>query len=314
RLMLQERSSGVVVVLLGASLWGTIGTTYALIQERVAVDDVTLVTLRAAVIAVAWFAVHDRGAFTIRSSDRGPMVVFGLVSVTAFYLALVYAFRYSSVAVGTLLLYLAPALVTLGAALWFNEPLTRVKVGALLLSFTGLLLIVQVYRPSGLGIDWLGIAFGLAAAVTYGSYSLIGKPLMAHYRPATLLVWNLSIGAAGLLVIKLVVSPMSWPSLVESSGIALYTGLMLSVLPVGLYTVGLSRLPSSEASILATVEPVVAMVLATWLLDERLGPGQLIGAACIVGGVVLLTVSGRRLLGRWHAAWSRGAARRTARG
>lgn len=311
-----RRGSGAAAVLLGASLWGTIGTTYALIQERVAVDDVTLVTLRAlgaALICVAWFGWRDRPAFAIRESDIGRMVLFGLVSVTAFYLALIYAFRYSSVAVGTLLLYLAPALVTLGAALWLNDPINRAKGGALALSFAGLLLIVEAYRPGELGANWLGVVFGLASAITYGSYSLIGKQLTARYRPGTLLLWNLLIGAAGLLAVKLIVSPGSWPSPSETAGIALYTGLVLSVLPVGLYTIGLSRLPSSEASILATIEPVVAMVLATWLLGERLGPVQLAGAVCVLGSVLLLALSGRRLMGRWPSVRDRLPGRRTAR-
>lgn len=296
------RGLGARAVLLGATLWGTIGTTYALIQERVEIDEVTLVTLRAlgaALICVAWFGWRDRSVFAIRPSDVGRMVIFGLVSVTSFYLALVYAFRYSSVAVGTLLLYLAPALVTLGAAVWLDDPLNRAKAGALLLSFTGLLLVVEAFRPEELSTGWLGIVFGLAAAVTYGSYSLIGKPLTARYRTGTLLLWNLSVGALGLLGVKIAVSPATWPAAVDGLWIALSTGLLLSVLPVGLYTLGLSRLPPSEASILATVEPVVAMALAAGLLGERLGPPQLAGAVCIIGGVIMLAATGRGFASRW---------------
>ena len=312
----EVKGSGAAAVLLGAAMWGTIGTTYALIQERVAVDDVTLVTLRAvgaALIVVTWFLVWDRSVFAIRASDTTRMVVFGLVSVTAFYLALIFAFRQSSVSVGTLLLYLAPALVTLGAALWLDDPLTRVKFGALVLSFAGLLLIVEAFRPAALGASAAGIGFGLAAAVTYGSYSLIAKPLMGRYSPGTLLVWNLPVGALGLLCVKLLVTPSEWPTPLDSAGIALWCGLVLSVLPVGLYTIGLSRLPSSEASIIATIEPVIAMMLAVTLLDERLGPAQLIGAACIIGSVIVLATMGHRgRFARWVSPVRRIAGTRSA--
>jgi DME family drug/metabolite transporter len=252
------------------------------------------------VLAVLWFGLRDRSVFALRQGDTVRMILFGLVSVTAFYLALIYAFRYSSVAVGTLLLYLAPALVTVGAALWLNDPLTRVKVGALGLSLAGLLLIVEPFRPGGLGVSIAGIAFGLASAVTYGSYSLIAKPLMARYPPATLLVWNLPVGATGLVLVKLAVSPGDWPAPSDSVAIALYCGLVITLVPVGLYTVGLSRIPASEASILATMEPVVAAVLAFVVLDERLGPAQLLGGAAIIGSVVLLAARGRRTrVTRW---------------
>jgi DME family drug/metabolite transporter len=287
---------GAVAVVVAAALWSTLGTSYALIQRHVAIDDVTLVTLRAtgaAVLALGWFGWRDRSVFAIRAGDTVRMVLFGLVSVTAFYLALILAFRHSSVAVGTLLLYLAPALVTLGAAMWLNDPLTKVKLFALSLSFAGLLLIVELWRTDGARVSAAGIAFGLAAAVTYGSYSLVGKPLTARYAPGTLLVWTLPVGAAGLLLVKLVVSPGDWPAPGECFAIAAWCGLVLTLLPVGLYTVGLSRIPASEASIIATIEPVLAALFAFMLLGERLGPSQLAGAACVVGSVIALATLGR---------------------
>jgi DME family drug/metabolite transporter len=310
--------SGAAAVLLAAALWSTIGTTYALIQRHVAIDDVTLVTLRAAgaaVLALAWFGWRDRSVFAIRAADTARMILFGLVSVTAFYLALILAFRHSSVAIGTLLLYLAPALVTLGAALWLDDPLTKVKLLALALSFAGLLLIVEVWRSGGMQVSAAGIGFGLASAVTYGSYSLVGKPLTARYPPGTLLVWTLPVGAVGLLLVKLAVSPGAWPSVAATAGIAAWCGLMLSLLPVGLYTIGLSRIPASEASILATIEPVLAAFLAFTLLGERLGPSQLAGAACVIGSVVALATLGRGTRSiRWRSPGLRVAARRNPAG
>ncbi len=227
--------SAVASVLIGASLWAMIGPTYALIQDRVAIDEVTLVTLRAAgaaLLSLSWFGAGDRSSLRVDRSDVGRMVVFGLVSVTAFYLVLIYAFRYSSVAVGTLLLYLAPALVTLGAALWLDDPLTRTKIAALILSFAGCFLIVEAFRPGTLSANIVGIGFGLASAVAYGSYSLMAKRLMRQYSAGTLMVWYLAVGASGLLVIKLAVSPTEWPSFGASAGIALYCGLMITILPV----------------------------------------------------------------------------------
>lgn len=298
--------SGAVAVLLAATLWSMLGTSYALIQRHVAIDDVTLVTLRAvggAGLAIAWFGWRAPSVFAIRAADTVRMVLFGLISVSAFYLALILAFRHSSVAVGTLLLYLAPAVVTIGAALWLDDPFTRKKALALALSFAGLLLIVEVWRSDGTQVSLAGIAFGLASAVTYGSYSLFGKPLTARYAPGTLLVWTLTVGALGLLAVKLAISPGDWPAATPALGIAVWCGLMLTLLPFGLYTVGLSRIPASEASIIATVEPVLAMVFAATLLGERLGPVQMLGAACVIGSVFVLAtrIRGARSL-RWSSS------------
>lgn len=283
-------------MLVAALFWSTLGTSYALIQRHVAVDDVTLVTLRGiggAVLAIAWFGWRDRSVFAIRSSDTVRMVLFGLVSVTAFYLALILAFRHSGVTVGTLLLYLSPVVVTLGAALWLNDRLTPVKLLALGLSLAGLVLIVEAWRPGGMEVSLAGLLFGLASAVTYGSYSLFGKPLTARYAPGTLLVWTLTVGAVGLVMVKLATSPAEWPSLGASAAIAAWCGLVLTLLPFGFYTIGLSRIAASEASIIATVEPVLAAVFAFALLRKRIGPGQVLGGACVVGSVMVLATRGR---------------------
>ena len=71
--------------------------------------------------------------------------------------------------------------------------------------------------------------------------------------------------------------------------IGLVTGVLATLLPITLYTYGLSRLPASDASILLTFEPVVALILAAGALGESLALGQWLGASSVLAGVVLLT-------------------------
>ncbi len=286
------RRLAVAYVLTAAACWGTIGTAFTLILDQIETDGVTVVTLRATTATAliwAWLGIADRDALRLPRRDLPFFVLFGLVTVTIFYLALIYAFQGTSVAVGTMLLYLAPALVTAGAARFLGEPLTRAKLTALVLTFGGCLLVVRAYQPGNLSGTPTGIALALLAAVSYASYSLMGKPLLARHRPGTVLAYHLLIGTVGLAAIKLVVSPGSWPAPREALAIGLYTGIVTTLAPITLYTLGLRGLPSSEASILATVEPVVALGLAAAVLGERLDPVQWLGALGVLSGVALLT-------------------------
>jgi drug/metabolite transporter (DMT)-like permease len=106
---------------------------------------------------------------------------------------------------------------------------------------------------------------------------------------ATVLAAYLLMGTLLLVGVKLLVSPGTWPAPREAITIGLYTGVMTTLLPITLYTYGLSRLPASEASILLTFEPVVAFVLAAVVLGESLQAGQWLGVIAVLGGVVLLT-------------------------
>ncbi len=279
------------LVLLAACLWGTLGTAYHLLRGVAEVDALTVVTLRAsagAAILWGWLALTDRGALRVALADLPRLIGFGVGSLGLMYLALFTAFDLTSVAVGTVLLYLAPALVTVGAALFLNEPLTGRKLVALIATFGGCLLVVELYQPQNLVGNALGIGCGLVAAAAYAVYSLGAKPLLLRYRAVTVLAYALLPAAVGLLAVKLLTSPSEWAPPSSLLAIGAYGGIVVTIAPYGLYTLALRRLPSSEASIAATLEPAVAVVLAGTLLGERLAPLQLFGTLGILGGVILL--------------------------
>jgi drug/metabolite transporter (DMT)-like permease len=67
----------------------------------------------------------------------------------------------------------------------------------------------------------------------------------------------------------------------------------VTLLPLSLYTIALSRLPAGNVAIAATIEPAVTIIFAALLLGQYLAPIQLLGAALIVGGVIVLASGGR---------------------
>jgi drug/metabolite transporter (DMT)-like permease len=307
-----QRWLPIAAVLGAAACWATQGVAYALILDGIQTDGLTVVTLRAVTATLVlwvWLAVTDPGALRIPRASLPAFTLLGTVAITIFYPALFYAYQWTSVSVATTLLYLSPTLVTVGAALFLGEPLTAGKLIALVTTFLGSALVVQAYQPENLRGSAAGIALGLIAAATYGTYSVLGKKLLARHPMATVLAAYLLMGTLLLLGVKLLISPSTWPAPQEAITIGLYTGVMTTLLPITLYTYGLSRLPASEASILLTFEPVVAFVLAAVVLGESLHAGQWLGVIAVLGGVVLLTWPGRvpvrttiARYGRWQSA------------
>lgn len=287
------RGVAVGAVLLAATAWATTGTLVILVLDRVAIDGLTLALLRAGVASfLLWIVliVLRPGALRIRRADLPALVGYGLWAITLFYAATVYGIAGTSASVGITLLYIAPALVTLAGAAWLGEPLTVQKVAALVLSFAGVVLVSRVWNPAELAGSPAGVAWALVAAVAYAGYSLFGKRLVGRFAAPTVLAWYLLFGTLGLLAAKLVVSPGAWPPPGELLMIGLVMGIATTLLPTSLYLFALTRLPSSEASILAAIEPVVAVALAALVLGERLDPLQALGAAMVVSAVLLLNL------------------------
>jgi len=286
--------SAFVKVLGAAACWGTIGTAYALILAGVAIAPVTVVFIRAASAFGAlllFVVVARRDALRVRPRDLPFLAVFGLVTISLFYTVLIYAFQLAGVALATVLLYLAPAFVTLTSALFLGESLTRRKGLALALCLAGAALVVQPWRGAGLRANGAGIALGLLSAVTYGCYSPLGKRALSRHAPLSVLLYALGFGLLGLLPLQLVAGS-ALPGGRALAAIVLVTGSLITLLPLGLYTGALNELPAGAASIVATFEPVVAIVLAAVVLSQVMTPPQLAGAALIIGGVVVLAGGG----------------------
>jgi drug/metabolite transporter (DMT)-like permease len=108
-----------------------------------------------------------------------------------------------------------------------------------------------------------------------------------------LLFYMLGFGSVGLLPVQLL-GGSALPTGRTLLLIGLVTGVLITLLPLGLYTVALTHLQAGNAAIVATFEPVVSILLAALILGQYLGPIQIAGAAAIIGGVLVLASGERR--------------------
>ncbi|MCO5176308.1 MAG: DMT family transporter [Thermomicrobiales bacterium] len=281
----------VAAVVAAAACWGALGVTYDLIGRHVDIEPVTLVTLRASAAAVVLLAAFSRHTAAKRdlAALRNPrlalaVVTMGLVSTAMFYVLLMFAYREAGVAVATVLLYVAPALVAIGSWLMYRIPVPTTHRIALVLAFVGVLGVAGSMDGNA---SWLGIALGLLSAMTYASYSLLARHALDHMTSLAVVTLTIAIGALALWPVKLIVDGGSLPSLTSIAVIAVVNGIGTTVAPMVLYTWGLSHLGPSRASLIATTEPAIAVLLAYMVLGERLAWIQIGGGLAIAAGVVL---------------------------
>ena len=297
---LSSKQRGVFFVLLASGLWGTLGTFYRLGTDEFHLEPLAIVFWRGAVAALALGVVMGvilpvgagkRGLLRVRRADLPMFFAFGLLGVTAFYPLYIYSVLLAGVAVAVVLLYTAPIIVSLLAWRFLGEGFDRRKLAALLLTFAGILLMSRAYDPALLGVNALGVLCGLGSAFAYALYSILGKvSLNRGYSVATTSFYIYGIGVSGLLVLALIVgleslrvgdSPGAW-------GLLLVLGLVQTLGAVAAYVTGLRYLEAGVASILATFEPVVATMLAFFVLHEAIDWPQMLGGLLILGAVFVL--------------------------
>jgi drug/metabolite transporter (DMT)-like permease len=187
----------------------------------------------------------------------------------------------------------APVLIALYVWLVRGERVRRRLWAALGLSLSGLVLVAEVWRGGG-SLDAGGVAAALGAAVCLASYYLMGERGTSTRDPVALTCWTFV--AAGLFW---AVAARFWPfdpavlgtSVPVSLGslevplwvLVCWIAVLGAVLPFWLSLAALRHLPPTTAGLVATVEPVLASVVA-WLWVE-----QVLSGWQVLGGVVVLT-------------------------
>ena len=276
-----------------ASIWGTLGY-FAKILYAEGVSFEALVAVRASVgwAAMLLFMLLARGVGNLRVAWRDFLflVPLGLIGIGVFYLLYFFTVRESTVGTAAILLYSSPAFVSLLAWVFLRETLGVLRVLALALTFGGIFLVVGGYDPEALEVGPLVLATGLLSGLTYGLYSIFGKPVARHLDPAVILSYALGFGAVLLVLFALPTLDTLVDLTLGSYALLLMLAVVHTSLAFGLYTVGLKRLDAGQAAIVATVEPVVAGAIGVALLGETLTAPKILGALLVLAGAALAQV------------------------
>jgi len=295
---------GAGLVALAAACFGTLGPLSRFAGDA-GVDSLTLVTWRAvlgALVVTAYitFRLLSAGVrpVSFRSlpvRDRRFMLAAAATNMVL-NLAAFIAFERITIALTLLVFYLYPAGVALVSTAWFGERLGRVRWTALAVSLGGMALVVAGAGPLG-DVDALGIGLAFIAAMAQVFYVLAARHGFAHVpgpQAAALtmggaavlyLLIGVGLAATGVGSADALAQPLASRDAIAPVVLA---GVIGAGIPTLAFITGIRRLGPSQAAILATLEPVVGVALAAWLLAEQPAPVQVVGGGLILGAAILL--------------------------
>jgi DME family drug/metabolite transporter len=285
-----ERLRGYGLALVAAGLWATLGLFYHKL-ETYGLPRLTIAFFRATITATILFPILKWKRprwLRIERHDWLLFVALGLFGVAAFFVVYIYAIALTGMGVAAVLMYTAPAWVTLISAIAFQERLNGLKISVLLLACFGCALVGRVYDVDNVRPNLPGILAGLGAGLTYGLYTIFSKAAQRHYTAWGTLAYALGLGGLCMLPLQ------SWDDVVGAltTPAAIFWLLMLGLIPtlVGgvAFNAALRRVPASDASIVATLEPVIAALLGWAFLKEQMETPQLLGAGLILIAVAIL--------------------------
>jgi drug/metabolite transporter (DMT)-like permease len=206
--------------------------------------------------------------------------------------ALLVGFNRAPAGLVVLIFYIYPMLVTVGGALLFREEFSVRRAVVLALGLAGIALTIGA--PSS--APPIGIVLGLIAGMCTAGYILGARHLLhrSSLEAIEMMALMYALPAIGFAI----ATPIHGFHTPQAAGFGWAVALILvsSVLAMSLFYGAVKLVGAGTTALLATVEPLVVVVLAYLVLGESLTATQLAGGALILSSVVALTlpVRGRR--------------------
>jgi len=275
-------------ILLAAALWGIIGLWNRRLMAA-GLSPTSIVMVRnfgGCVLLAVIFAVKDRSVFRVQRAHLKYFFGTGIISVVLFTICYFSCQKIASLAVASILLYTAPSFVVVLSAILWKEPVTKKKLTALALTLVGCAGVCGLFA-GGVTVTLGGILMGLGSGFFYALYSIFGRYALAHYDSMTVTVWTfLFAGPASLVLLR----PAELTALAEPSVALAAAGLVAfsTVLAYLFYTKGLSQVEAGKASIMASLEPVVAAMVGVLVFGEPMNAMTAAGIVCVLAGVYIL--------------------------
>ena len=283
----KNRLIGMVYIALSATAFGVM-PFFANIAYKSGVTPTSLLFLRFGIAALCmWVLLLLKHSRLPRGKILLGLILMGGIGYAGQSFSYFTALQFAPAGLVAVLLYLYPALVTGLSFAVLKQPISRMKLGALILSLLGILLVIDVQS----GGQMTGILLAILAAVIYAVYIMAGAKVTQGTDirvSSTVIITSAAVvyGVYGAWHgLSLPNSEMGW---VGSIGLA----LIGTVVAVWAFFEGVKRIGAVDASMLSTLEPVVTVILAWVLLGERLTALNLCGGALILVAAVLLANGG----------------------
>lgn len=279
---------GILAGLGAASIWGGMYVVSKVVLDII--PPFTLVTLRLLLGIVAlWFIVARRGGTGFTSRQTLQAVGVGWVG---YGVSLGFQFigtRLSTASNGSLVTSATPAFVLIFAALILDEPITRKRLAALLISSLGVVAVIDPSTAQFSSNTFLGNLSLVVAALTWALYSVLVRKVTfdLDVLPATMVFfWGglcVSVPAAIWELQVIPVGQITWGVILG----VLYLGIISTALAMFLWNKAFAILEAGVASLTFFAQPVVGASLGALFLHEELSLLFILGGALIGLGLWL---------------------------
>ena len=279
--------SGIFCTLLGGTLWGINGSVSKILMEQYQMTPLWLACVREIVAGLIFLACAAFGsrhalvaAFT--SVREYPMYLFtALTCVTLVQVAYLFSIHWTNAGTATVLQTVNLLMVLAYVCIRGKRKPSVKEIVGVTLAFAGVWLLATGGKVSSLSLPLPGLLWGLADAFSCACLAIVPVMLIAKY--GNFVVNGITFLLSGLLLTPFVQPWKNAPQLdARGWGLLAFTIVVGTFVAFWLYMAGVVRIGSMRATMLGTIEPVMATITAVMWTGAVFTNTDLIGFALII--------------------------------
>ncbi|WP_226034798.1 DMT family transporter [Aquibacillus saliphilus] len=281
------------LIVLGASFWGLTGLFVQYLYSF-GFSPMEVVTIRltvSSIILLTVLYVFSPSYLKINLKHLPYFFGLGVISIAFFNWAYFAVIEKASLSIAVIMVYTSPVFASIIARLLFKELVTYQKAIAILLTIVGCSFVLELL-PSGVpSVSITTILLGVLSGLFCSLYSIIGKHVSHIYHPITITIYSMICGSIFMVPTSKIWMKkelfLNW----EVWGHILGISVISTIFAYILYTIGLTYVESSKASILSSVELIVSVMLGILLFNDPVNGWQLLGFVLVFLSLILTVLS-----------------------
>jgi drug/metabolite transporter (DMT)-like permease len=237
-------------------------------------------------VYAAIFAFVRPSAFRVRRGDLALFAMFGIVGLAGVQWSYYESIQRLPIGVAVVIQYTAPVLLLIWARLRGRKVGSRLWVAAAL-ALVGCFFAAGAYDAALFQLNTEGVALSVLSAFIFALYFALAERILKRYETPTLLIYGFGFALLAWAIYRPLWT-LPWTT-TPAEIYALLVGVLIvaTVIPFGLTLAAVKLIPAARVGLTATVEPVVAALVAWTVLGENLAPAQLAGGAIVVLAILI---------------------------
>lgn len=296
---LSTRTKGIIMALTAAGIWGISGTVAQELFHHHNISSEWLVTIRMLIAGplLIFFSIFNQGLSKVFKiwldiKDVISLLLFSILGMLGVQYAYFASVQTGNAATATLLQFLGPLFVSLYYTLKLRRLPSIYEIFGLSLALLGTYLLISgnLNGFTDMAVSSQSFWWGIISAISLAFYTIFPRKLLSRWGSGIIVGKGMTIGGIILFFIQ---PPSASPLINASFSTYLYITFVVilgTLLAFYLFINSLRYITATHASILASAEPLSAVITSTIWLNTAFNAFQAAGGIFIITTVLMLTL------------------------